>query len=103
MPPLRNEVFHSLAELNEGIKKQLKDHNHRPYQQKPGCRLSEFQKFEYPIMKELPADLFEIKKSTQSKVRRDYHVYIGEEKNYYSVPFQYVARPSHYRVYVEYS
>ncbi len=90
--PLRNEVFHSLAELNEGIKKQLKDHNHRPYQQKPGCRLSEFQKFEYPIMKELPADLFEIKKSTQSKVRRDYHVYIGEEKNYYSVPFQYVAR-----------
>jgi transposase len=92
--PLRNEIFHSLEELNEGIKRQLKDHNQRPYQQKPGCRLSEYQAYEYPVMKDLPADLFEIKRSTQSKVRRDYHVYIGEEKNYYSVPFQYVARQS---------
>ena len=92
--PLRNEIFHSLAELNEGILRQLKDHNQRPYQQKPGCRLSEFQTYEYPKMKDLPADLFEIKRSTQSKVRQDYHVYIGEEKNYYSVPFQYVGRPS---------
>jgi len=92
--PLRNEIFHSLSELNEAIEKQLKDHNQRPYQQKPGCRFSEFQAYEYPVMKDLPADLFEIKKSTQSKVRRDYHVYIGEEKNYYSVPFQYVGRQS---------
>ena len=90
--PLRNNIFHSLSELNEAIIRQLKDHNQRPYQQKPGCRLSEFEKFERPVMRPLPADLFEIKKSTQSKVRRDYHVYIGEEKNYYSVPYQYVGR-----------
>jgi len=92
--PLRNEEFHSLSELNEAITRQLNDHNQRPYQQKTGCRLSEFKKNEYPVMKDLPADLFEIKKSTSSKVRRDYHVYIGEEKNYYSVPFQYVGRQS---------
>lgn len=92
--PLRNEVFHSLAEVNEGIKQSLKDHNNRPYQQKPGCRISEFQSIEWPMMRELPPELFEIKKSTRSKVRRDYHVFIGEEKNYYSVPFQYVGRES---------
>lgn len=90
--PLRNEVFHSLSELNVAIREQLIIHNNTPYQKKPGCRLSEFMKLEYPVMKDLPADLFEIRKSTQSKVRRDYHVYIGEEKNYYSVPYQYVGQ-----------
>uniref|UniRef100_UPI001F00417B IS21 family transposase n=1 Tax=Membranihabitans maritimus TaxID=2904244 RepID=UPI001F00417B len=92
--PLRNETFHSPAALNEGIIQSLKDHNNRPYQQKRGCRSSEFQSVEWPEMKVLPPDLFEIKKTTRSKVRRDYHVFIGEEKNYYSVPFQYVGRES---------
>ncbi|WP_439652054.1 Mu transposase domain-containing protein, partial [Membranihabitans maritimus] len=92
--PLRNEVFHSPSALNAGILQSLKDHNNRPYQQKPGCRSSEFQSVEWPEMKALPPDLFEIKKTTRSKVRRDYHVFIGEEKNYYSVPFQYVGRES---------
>jgi len=89
--PLRNEVFYSLVELNAAIRKQLIAHNNTPYQKKPGCRLSEFEKLEYPVMRDLPTDLFEIKKTTQSKVRRDYHIYIGEEKNYYSVPYQYVG------------
>ena len=92
--PLRDEVFHSIGQLNEAFTEQLKAHNNEPYQQKPGCRYSEFTSYEYPLMKDLPADLFEIRKSTQSKVRRDYHVFIWEEKNYYSVPFQYVGRPS---------
>jgi transposase len=92
--PLRNEIFHSLSELNAAIRIQLDLHNQRPYQDREGCRLSEYQKYEYPVMKDLPSDLFEIKKTTRSKVRRDYHVYIGEEKNYYSVPYQYVGRQS---------
>jgi hypothetical protein len=90
--PIRDEIFHSLVELNEAITRQLNLHNRRPYQQKTGCRLSEFTSIESPEMKELPSELFEVKKTTRSKVRKDYHVYIGEEKNYYSVPFQYVGR-----------
>lgn len=92
--PLRDEVFHSIGQLNIAIMGQLEIHGNEPYQQRPGCRLSEFTAYEYPLMKDLPADLFEIKKSTESKVRRDYHVFIWEEKNFYSVPFQYVGRPS---------
>ena len=92
--PIRDEIFHSLSELNEAITYQLNDHNNRPYQQKHGCRLSEYTAIEYPEMKDLPSDSFEIKKTTRSKVRKDYHVYIGEEKNYYSVPYQYVGRES---------
>lgn len=92
--PLRNQLFYSMAELNDAIKAQIELHNQQPYQKRQGCRVSEFKSSEYPLMRDLPKDLFEIKKSTQSKVRRDYHVFIGEEKNYYSVPYQYAGRQS---------
>jgi len=90
--PLRNEVFHSLDQLNQSIRHQLALHNTKPYQNREGNRQQVFQTCELPVMKELPGDLFEVSKTTKSKVRRDYHVFIGEEKNYYSVPFQYAGR-----------
>ena len=90
--PLRNCIFHSLEELNQSIRHQLDLHNTKPYQNREGNRLEVFQKDERPLMKDLPSDLFEVKKITKSKVRRDYHVFVGEEKNYYSVPFRYAGR-----------
>ena len=90
--PLQNETYHSLNELNVGIRSQLIKHNNRPYQKRAGCRQETYEREELPVMRDLPSELFEVKKITTSKVRRDYHVFIGEEKNYYSVPFQYVGR-----------
>jgi len=90
--PLRNEVFPSLEDLNEGINRQLKHHNAKGYQKKEGSRQSVFEEFEAPVMRDLPPDLFEIKKTTGAKVQRNYHVFLGEEKNYYSVPYQYVGK-----------
>jgi transposase len=90
--PLRNEVFHSLEALNEAIIRQLKQHNEKPYQKRPGSRKSEFDKYERCQMRDLPPDLFEIKKIARAKVQRNYHVFLGEEKNFYSVPYQYVGK-----------
>ncbi len=90
--PLRNKTFHSLAELNEGIREQLAIHNNKPYQKKAGTRQSVFEQYELPVMKDLPSDLFEIKQTTKAKVQRNYHIFLGEEKNYYSVPFKYVGK-----------
>lgn len=90
--PLRNEVFHSLQELNAAIRHQLSVHNTKPYQQKEGTRREVFHRDECPHMKDLPSDLFEVRKTVTAQVRRNYHVYIGEEKNYYSVPFQYARQ-----------
>lgn len=90
--PLRNKIFHSLAELNEGIREQLAIHNTTPYQKKAGTRKSVFEQYEWPVMKDLPCDLFEIKQTTKAKVQRNYHVFLGEEKNFYSVPFKYVGQ-----------
>ena len=90
--PLRNEVFHSIESLNDAIKRQLALHNDKPYQKKEGSRRSVFEQCEQTVMRHLPPDLFEIKKTTRAKVQRNYHVFLGEEKNYYSVPFRYVGK-----------
>lgn len=90
--PLRNEVFFSLQALNEAIIKQLEVLNERSYQKKEGSRKSLFEAYELPVMRPLPSDTFEIKKITRAKVQRNYHIFLGEEKNYYSVPWQYVGK-----------
>lgn len=43
-------------------------------------------------MRDLPSELFEIKKTTTAKIQRNYHIYLGEEKNYYSLPYRYVGK-----------
>ncbi|GLR20215.1 IS21 family transposase [Portibacter lacus] len=90
--PLRNEVFHSIEEINRAIVDQLSIHNQIPFQKKEGCRKELFEQYEKPLMADLPNELFELKKSTKAKVQRNYHVFLGEEKNYYSVPHQYVGK-----------
>ena len=90
--PLRNTIFYSIEQLNEAIKTQLATHNQTPYQKKQGCRKSVFEQYEKPVMRSLPCDVFEIKKTVQAKIQRNYHVFLGEQKNYYSVPYQYVGK-----------
>lgn len=92
--PLRNQVFHSIEELNTAIKTQLSIHNEKPYQQKEGSRKSVFEELEYPAMKALPSELFELKSTITPKVRKNYHVYVGQDETFYSVPYQYATRQS---------
>ena len=90
--PLRNEIYHSEVDLNTAIVQQLHHHNTLGYQKKEGSRQSVFQQYELPEMRDLPSELFEIKKTTTAKAQRNYHVYLGEEKNYYSLPYRYVGK-----------
>lgn len=90
--PLRNEVFHSIEELNEAIRHQLNLHNAKPYQKRIGSRQLVFEQEELPQMSNLPSDLFEVKRTTKAKVQNNYHILLGEESNYYSVPYKYVGK-----------
>lgn len=89
--PLRNQVFHSLAEINIGLREQVEAHQNRSFQKREGSRLSYFTEFELPLLAPLPTVLFLLKKTVRAKVQRNYHVMLGECKNFYSVPFQYVG------------
>lgn len=90
--PLRNEVFHSIDEINRAFLIELKKHNHKNYQGKDYSRHDLFIGDEKDYLSALPAKPFEITKSTKAKVQRNYHVILGEDKHQYSVPFQYIGK-----------
>src|SRR5690606_15468426 len=85
--PLRNQVFHSIEELNAAIQRQLEIFNVRPFKNKAGSRKQLFEENEKPLLKRLPTADYEIKRTTQSKVGKNYHVIIGEDMHHYSVPY----------------
>lgn len=90
--PLRNDTFYSIEDINEALLEKLEIHNQKPYQQRQGNRKKVFEEDEKPLLKALPADRFELKKTTTAKIQNNYHAFLGEEKNYYSVPHAYVGQ-----------
>ncbi|WP_165824152.1 IS21 family transposase [Pseudochryseolinea flava] len=90
--PLRNQVFHSLEELNAAIRRQLDLFNSRPFKNKTGSRKELFEQHEKPLLKPLPSSVYEIKHTTDSKVQRNYHVVVGEDRHQYSVPHTLIGK-----------
>lgn len=90
--PLRNQTFYSLNELNSGIAKQLEIHNKLLLQGKDYSRRQRFMDEELPAMKALPAEPYLMKRSTWSKVGKNYHVIVGEDRHSYSVSYTLIGR-----------
>ncbi|MCB9303630.1 MAG: hypothetical protein H6566_23580 [Lewinellaceae bacterium] len=91
--PLRNEQATSLAGLNNAIRQQLVKHHQKPFQRKAGGnRLALFQDHERPLLSALPASTFEVKYCVKAKVQRNYHIVIGQDWHYYSVPYEYIDK-----------
>ena len=89
--PLAGKVFHSLAELNAAIAEQLDALADRPFQKRPGSRREAFAR-EREHLRPLPTKAFELRTTTRAKVQRNYHVELGPNHNFYSVPYQYVGQ-----------
>ncbi len=96
---LRNEQFFSLKALNAAIREKLEKHNSEPFQKKQGSRKSIFEQYEKPLLRPLPSALFELKRQKKASVGKNYHIYLGKEKEYYSVHYSHVGK----RVDVRYS
>lgn len=90
--PLRNETFHSIDQINKAFVGALEKHNNQNFQGKDYSREELFEKDEKPHLLPLPRTMFELKKSTQAKVQRNYHVILGEDKHQYSVPYKYIGK-----------
>lgn len=89
--PLRDRTFYSIEEINSALGEQLEVHQNRPFQKRPGCRREIFETYERPQMRPLPNEPFLLKTTVRAKVQRNYHVQLGERKNFYSVPYQHVG------------
>jgi transposase len=90
--PLRNQIFHSLQELNEAIWECVEKLNSRPYKGSAYSRRDLFNQFEKQCLKALPCEVFQHKKVVQATVQRNYHIQLSENHHYYSVPYMYVGK-----------
>jgi transposase len=90
--PLRHQTFYSMEELNAGIRKQLELFHQQPFKVKSGSRKQLFEVDEKPKLRELPALPYLIKNTTASKVQRNYHVIVGEDRHQYSVPYTLIGK-----------
>lgn len=87
---LRNQQFFSIKELNEAIRKKLTEYNTKPFQKKPGNRLSAFTEEEKFALIPLPASPYELATWKKATVQYDYHISV--DKMYYSVPYEYIKQ-----------
>jgi transposase len=85
------KVYHTLRELNADIKMLVEKHNQMQYQKKEGTRRKQFELLEKEVLKPLPPTKFELKSYQTAKVQANCHVYLSEDKHYYSVPYNYVG------------
>ena len=87
---LRDSRFFSLNELNDAIEEKLYELNNKPFQKKPGSRMSVFTEEEAPLLSPLPDKAFEFAQWKICVVAYNYHVSV--DKRFYSVPFEYVKK-----------
>lgn len=89
---VRNQTFFSLEELNKSITKYTIYHNQTRMQQHDYCREELFISEEKHQLQELPKDMFEIKYYREYTLGQNNHIYLGEDKHYYSVPYTYIGK-----------
>lgn len=93
---LRNEQFFSLAELNQAIRKKLKEFANRPFQKKEGSRYEIFRDEEQPLLAKLPTTPYELAEWKQATVQFNYHISV--DGMLYSVPYEFIKRKVDVRV-----
>ena len=86
--PMRDEIFHTLADLNRRIWELLTEHNNAEMQKLQTSRRELFEKTERSQLKPLPDKRYPLNRFSTATVGFDYHVYLKEDKHYYSVPFR---------------
>lgn len=92
MAKLRNDEFFGLHSLNNAIIEKMLAHNQTRMQQKPYCREEKFLADEKPLLKPLPDTPFEIKYYREYKVAKNNHIYLTQDKHYYSVPYKWIGQ-----------
>lgn len=88
--PLRNTVFFSLWELNEGIREKLELLNDRQFSVREGSRSSVFEDEDLPALKPLPRERFEYAEWKKVKVHPDCHIQYDLRR--YSVHYSHIGK-----------
>ena len=87
---LRNCQFFSIDEYNDQLLLEVERFNNKPFQKKEGTRRSVFEEVEKAALRPLPARKYEMATYRTAVVQSNSH--IAYQKNYYSVPYQYLGK-----------
>ena len=87
---MENEVFHDLDAVNARILELLTEYVELPYKGRSRWRI--FTEEELPQMRPLPQKMFRTRRRKEVKLGSSYHVCVGAERHFYSVPYRYVGR-----------
>lgn len=90
--PLRNRKFFSIEELNEALWEKLEIHNQKNFQGRDYSRQVLFDQMEKQHLKALPTEYYELKHFAEVKVQYNHHIYLKDDKHYYSMPFHYTGK-----------
>ena len=89
--PMRKRRFKGLTELNRAIVEQLEAHNNRNFHRRNYSRRDLFAEIEQAVLSPLPPHPYTFKKHIGAKVTKFNHIWLGEDKHYYSVPYQHIG------------
>ena len=89
---LRDERFNSLAALNFRIRELLDGHNDCRLSRRTESRREVFLTCERPLLGPLPEEAFVPRHTAMAKVQKNYHVELGEDKHFYSVPYHHIGK-----------
>jgi len=84
---IRNQVFFSVEELNQALWEHLDVYNQKNFQGRDHSRQQLFDEVEKQELRPLPAEGYELKTFIECRVQYNHHVYLKEDRHYYSVPF----------------
>ena len=89
---LRDRTFHQLEDLNAAIRELLEKYNNKAMQKIKLSRNELFNEIEKDALKPLPTEKYVKRHFKSVKAQFNYHVYLGEDKHYYSVPYRYKGK-----------
>lgn len=90
--PLRNDIFHSIKDINKAIQSLLEKHNAMSFRGREYSRYSLFEEVELRELGPLPLKRYEIKSYAKGTVHKNSHIYLGKDKHYYSVPYKHIGK-----------
>ena len=89
---LRDKIFFSLKEINAAIRELLETHNASKLSGRPYSRKELFDEVERDVLSPLPVKRYELKQQSFATVMLNGHAYLGQDKHYYSVPYQFIRK-----------
>ncbi len=88
---LRKHTYFSIKELNAAIAELLKEYNDRLFSHGGGTRRSYFIDLEQQYLQSISVGPYSIREYRRAKVQKTSHVYMSQDRNYYSVPYRFTG------------